>query len=153
MKIKTHEDIEATIDQVFEALTDFESFELAALRRGAEVHRTDTLPQPAKGMGWQAKFIHRNRERMADIIVEDFDRPNHLRVWSKVSGLNVELDAELLPLSRNRTRMTMIVDMRPKTIPARLLIQSLKLARGTMLRRFRKRIAEFAATIESRYRT
>lgn len=152
MKIKTHEDIEATIDQVFAALTDFESFELAALRRGADVHRTETLPQPGKGMGWQAKFIYRNRERIADITVEEFDRPNHLRVWSKVAGLNVELDAELLSLSRNRTRMTISVDMRPKTIPARLLIQSLKLARTTMLRRFRKRVSEFASTIETRNR-
>ncbi|MCK0125916.1 SRPBCC family protein [Gelidibacter sp. F2691] len=152
MKIKTHEDIEATIDQVFDALTDFEGFELAALRRGAEIVRTDTLPQPGQGMGWKAKFIYRNRERVADISVEEFDRPNALHVWSKVSGLNVELDAELMSLSRNRTRLTISVDMRPKTIPARLLIQSLKLARGTMLRRFRKRIAEFAATIEARHR-
>ncbi|WP_282181676.1 SRPBCC family protein [Aliiroseovarius marinus] len=153
MKIKTHEDIEATIDQVFDAVTDFESFELAALRRGAEVRRVDTLAQPGQGMSWQAKFAHRGRQRVADINLEQFERPNQLRVWSKISGLTADVDVELVPLSRTRTRMTLSVDMRPKTIPARLLIQSLKLARTTMLRRFRKRVSEYAATIEARYKT
>ena len=153
MKIKTHEDIEATIDQVFDAVTDFEGFELAALRRGAEVRRVDTLTQPGQGMSWQAKFAHRGRQRVADINLEQFERPNQLRVWSKISGLTADVDVELVPLSRTRTRMTLSVDMRPKTIPARLLIQSLKLARTTMLRRFRKRVSEYAATIEARYKT
>lgn len=153
MKIKTHEDIEATIDQVFDAVTDFESFELAALRRDAEVCRTDTMTQPGKGMAWEAKFTHRGRPRVADINLQQFERPNQLRVWSKIGGLAAELDIELMALSRTRTRMTLSVDMRPKTIPARLLIQSLKLARTTMLRRFRKRVSEYAATIEARYRT
>lgn len=152
MKIKTHEDIEATIEQVFEAVTDFEGFELAALRRGAEVRRTDSMPQPGQGMGWEAKFPYRGRQRVADIKVEQFDRPNQLRVWSKIAGLNADVDIELMALSRTRTRMSLSVDMRPKTIPARLLIQSLKLARTTMLRRFRKRVLEYATSIEARYR-
>ncbi|WP_424938933.1 SRPBCC family protein [Aliiroseovarius sp. S253] len=152
MKIKTHEDIEATIDQVFSAVTDFESFELAALRRGAEVRRTDSMALPGQGMSWQAKFTHRGRQRVADINLEQFDRPNQMRILSKIAGLTADVDVELMALSRTRTRMTLSVDMRPKTIPARLLIQSLKLARTTMLRRFRKRVSEYAATIEARYR-
>lgn len=153
MKIKTHEDIEATIDQVFEAITDFEGFELAALRRGAEVARTDTMTQPGPGMGWQAKFSYRGRQRVADIKLEEFDRPNHLQVWSKIAGLTAEMHVILVALSRSRTRIEISIDMRPKTIPARLLLQSLKLARSTMMRRFKKRVADYAATIEARYRT
>ncbi|SPF75135.1 hypothetical protein ALP8811_00119 [Aliiroseovarius pelagivivens] len=152
MKIKTHEDIEATIDHVFDSVTDFESFELAALRRGAEVRRTDSLPHPGQGMSWEAKFAHRGRQRVADINLEQMNQPNLLRIWTKIAGLTAEVDVELMALSRNRTRMTIIVDMRPTTIPARLLIQSLKLARTTMLRRFRKRVSEYAATIEAQYR-
>ena len=51
MKFSTKEDIDAPIDAVFQMLCDFETFERAAMRRGAEVHRTDTKTTPGVGMG------------------------------------------------------------------------------------------------------
>ena len=44
----------------------------------------------------------------------------------------------------------MRLDLRPKTLAARLLVQSLKLARNKLNRKFRKRVAEFAMLIEER---
>ena len=56
MKFSTNEDVEAPIDAVFEMLCDFESFERAAMRRGAEVQRVDQLVAPGVGMIWDAVF-------------------------------------------------------------------------------------------------
>ncbi|MCI2395451.1 SRPBCC family protein [Aliiroseovarius sediminis] len=152
MKLKTREDIEATLEQVFEALSDFDGMERAALRRGADVTRTDTLPAPGQGMTWHATFPYRNRMRAADMMLKTYEAPHQLVLFSKVSGVEATVEVELLSLSRNRTRMILSIDMRPKTIPARLVIQSMTLARNAILRRFRKRIANYALSIEDRYR-
>ena len=43
MKLASKKDVEAPIAQVWAALTDFETWERAAMRRGVEVARTDSL--------------------------------------------------------------------------------------------------------------
>ncbi|WP_371169485.1 SRPBCC family protein [Aliiroseovarius sp. 2305UL8-7] len=151
MKFKTREDIEATIEQVFEAVSDFDGMERAALRRGADVSRLDSLSQPGPGMRWNAKFPYRNRTRSADMELISYEAPHQLELFTKVSGIEATVEIELLSLSRNRTRMNLSVDMRPKTIPARLLLQSMKLARASLVRKFRKRVAKYAESIEDRF--
>jgi uncharacterized protein YndB with AHSA1/START domain len=152
MKIKTREDIEATLEQVFEAVSDFDGMEHAAMRNGAEVTRIDNLTTDGAGMKWKANFTFRKRVRAADLELTTYDPPHQLVLQSKVSGINAVVEVELLPLSRNRTRMFLSLDMRPKTLPARLLVQSMKLTRNSIMRRFRKRVADYAMTIEDRYR-
>ena len=56
MKFSTKEDIDAPIDAVFEMLCEFDQFERAAMRRGAEVQRVDQLAEPGVGMLWEAAF-------------------------------------------------------------------------------------------------
>lgn len=153
MKFKTREDIEATLEQVFEAVSDFDGMERAALRRGAQVVRTDDLAVPGQGMAWHTTFQYRNRSRTADMLLKTYDAPHQIELFSKVSGIEATVDVELMSLSRNRTRMTMSLDMRPRTIPARLLLQSMKLARASLLKRYRQRVANYAQSIEHRYRT
>lgn len=146
MKLSTREDIAAPpIEAVFAELSDFDGFERAALRRGgAEVMRTDDDGVVGVGMAWRAQFPFRNRERVADLQLVEFDRPNGMKVFSKISGVEAEIAIDLVALSRSRTRMAMSVDMRPKSIPARLMIQSMKLAKGSLTKRFQKRVADYA---------
>lgn len=150
MKIATREDISAPIDAVFEQLSDFEGFERAAMRRGAEVVRIDTLAVPGVGMGWRAGFDYRGKERKAKIELTEYEAPERLIAKVHSTGVEMEVVVELVAMSRTRTRMNLSLDTRPRTIPARLVIQSMKLARQTVLKRFRKRVSEYATTIESR---
>ncbi len=151
MKLSTREDIAAPIEAVFAELTDFDGFERVALRRGAEVARTDDKGTVGTGMTWRAQFPFRQRVRVADLELVEYDKPNMMRVKSKLSGIEAEIIVDLISLSRARTRMTLSADLRPKSIPARLMIQSVKLAKGNLTKRFRKRVAEYAATIEERH--
>lgn len=150
MKFTTREDIAADIEHVFASVSDFDGLERAALRRGAEVMRTDNMSAPGAGMSWQAKFPFRNRDREANMRLSEYDAPNGLTLLSKVSGIEAEVQVELMALSPNRTRLNMVLDLKPKSIPARLLLQSMKLARGNMVKKFRRRIADFAQNIEDR---
>ena len=102
-------------------------------------------------MSWRAQFPFRNRERVAELKLVEFDRPNGMKVQSRVSGVEAEIVVDLVALSRSRTRMAMSVDMRPKSIPARLMIQSMKLAKTNLTKRFQKRVADYAAVIEDRH--
>ena len=150
MKFATREDIEAPIDAVFEQLSDFDGFERAALRRGADVVRTDGQGATGVGMVWKTGFDYRGRERHAEIELTGYDAPNGMTFQIQSAGFTVEAVVDLVAMSRARTRMNLAIEAKPKTIPARLMLQSLKLARGSVQTRFRRRVADFAGEIEER---
>jgi hypothetical protein len=152
MKITTKEDINAPIDFVFAQITDFASFERQALRRGADVKRLDTLAEPGVGMSWQAAFLVRNKQRSFAIQVVDMAAPGHLKAETQTAGLEGMLLVDLLALSRNQTRLTLSVELKPVTLTTRLWVQSLKLARGRVTGRLQTRITAFADEIEERHR-
>ncbi|MFO7771978.1 MAG: SRPBCC family protein [Roseovarius gahaiensis] len=150
MNFSSHEDIEAPIDAVFAAVTDFQAFERQALRRGAEVQRSDSLAQPGPGMTWDAAFMLRGKRREIKIELARMDRPNGVLADARSRNLKAQFEVDLVALSRNRTRLSVTLVLEPKTLAARLMLQSIKLARKRLTRRFRKRVAEFATDVENR---
>ena len=50
----------------------------------------------------------------------------------------------------NEKVFEMLADLKPQTLSARLLVQSFKLARGTIMKRFDKRLATVARDMEER---
>ncbi|MDU8928099.1 SRPBCC family protein [Alisedimentitalea sp. MJ-SS2] len=151
MKFKTKEDIEAPIDYMFAVVSDFDSFQRQALRRGAEVSRLDDLDVPGVGMAWDIAFPFRGKRRQMLVDLVDFDSPNKMLFDSRMQGMAGHMLVDLMALSRTRTRMTLEIDLRPETLSARLLVQSIKLARGSMDKRFKLRVAEFGKGVEDRY--
>lgn len=152
MKLVAKEDIEVPIDDLFVMLSDFEGFERAALRRGAEVQRSDSLRQPGPGMSWKAAFVFRGRERKVTMELVTLDAPGLMEFRGGSQALDGDFRIELVALSRRRTRMTLSLEIAPKTLSARLMVQSLKLARNNVTRRFQLRVAGFAKDIETRYK-
>lgn len=150
MKIATREDIAAPIEVVFAQLADFDGYERAALRRGAEVTRTDELSVPGVGMTWSAVFDYRGKERKARIELTDYDPPNAMILAVHSAGADIVVVIDLVAMSKSRTRMNLSVDTRPRSLPAKVFVQSLKLARSSVLKRFRKRVADFAGDLEER---
>lgn len=150
MKLTTREDIAAPIEAVFAQIADFGWFERAAMRRGAEVVRTDSLKVPGVGLSWHGEFEYRGRGRKADVDLTAYDPPNGMTLMMRAAGLEVEVVIELLAMSRSRTRMNITMEATPRTIPARLMVQSAKLARTNIQNRYRRRIAEFCEDLEER---
>ncbi|MBE0553342.1 MAG: SRPBCC family protein [Rhodobacteraceae bacterium] len=152
MKLTTRQDIEAPLAQVWATVADFEAWERAAMRRGVEVERSDALRAPAAGMGWKARFRYRGKERRIEIGLTRLEAPHHLDM--KIGSPVVEGDVvvELIEMAAKRTRMHITAELRPLSLGARLFLQSLRLARARIDRKFNSRAAQLAREIEARAR-
>lgn len=150
MKFSTRDDIEAPISQVFAILSDFDLWERGAMRRGAEVSRTDTLTRVGPGMSWLVRFRYRGKQRVLNIALTAIESPARLAFSGDSVPINGNMVIELLELSPRRTRMNVATEIKPKTLGARLVLQSLKLAKAKMDRRFAARVAQFSKDIEAR---
>ncbi|SFE47725.1 SRPBCC family protein [Roseivivax sediminis] len=150
MQFSVREDIEGPLDRVFAEMSDIEAIERAAMRRGVEVSRIDTGETTGPGMTWQIAFRYRGRQREARIEMTEYAPPHRMACHSVSGGLEIDTAVDFVALSRTRTRIAMDVDLKPRTLSARLLVQSLKLARGSIEKRLKARSADFARDLEAR---
>ncbi len=151
MKFSTREDIEAPIDYVFGRVSDFAAFERRALRQGADVSRRENGPV-ATGSVWDVAFKFRGRDRKVAATLTQIDPPQAIEIESHSDGLTAITQVELIALSPARTRVMVGFDLRARTLTARLLVQSLKLAKTKLTKRFKARVLDYAEDIEDQYR-
>lgn len=151
MKFTTREDIEVPANHVFAVLSDFEMFERQALRRGAEIKRVDNLAVKGVGMTWDLAFTLRSKVRELTVEMTEYDMPNRMVFESRSPSLGGHMVVDLVALSPNRTRLSIQIELKPQNLSARLLVQSLKLAKNNINKRFEKRIAIFARDTEEGY--
>ena len=151
MKFTTKEDIEAPIEHVFKEVSDFSSFERSALRRGADINRVDSHATAQVGSAWDVAFKYRGKERRLRATLTGIEAPNGFTASIASKNLEGSTQVDLVALSRSRTRLTVSVDMTPKTLAAKLLVKSLSLAKGNINKRFALRVADFAEDVEERF--
>lgn len=151
MKFSAREDIEAPIDYVFRGVTDFTDFERQAMRRGAQVIRLDQGPVSV-GAKWNIAFKFRGRERRLDAELTTFSEPEGYTAKGESENILVDTEVELVALSPKRTRLLLNVDLRAKNLTARLLLQSMKLAKAKLVKRFKARVLDYTEDLEERYR-
>lgn len=152
MRFDTYEDIELPIATVYAAVTDFDGFERAALRRGAEVTRRGDPAADPLGTTWDVSLSFRGKPRRITGRILKLDPPTGFVSQGRSGGLTGKLTVTLLALSPRRTRMSMVLDLTAETLPARILLQSLRLTRGSIEQRLRARVGKLAKDIEARYR-
>lgn len=152
MIFKTKEDVEAPIDYVFGIVSDFDALERQALRRGAEVRRLDAGQGQGGAPAWDIAFAFRGRQRRLRVTVQQIDPPHGYSVAGKGDALQGNTVIDLLPLSRHRTRISASVEVQPLTLRGRLLVQSMRLGKSGLERKFRQRVADYARTVEERFR-
>lgn len=150
MEFTAREDIEAPQDRVFAMMADFDTIERQAMRRGLDVTRTGD--GPGAGMAWDVAFQFRGKRREAAITLTDYQPPERMVFDTLSGGLDIKLTLDVMALSPTRTRINVTTVMAARSLSARLFLQSMKLARGGMDKRFRKRVAELAGEMETRLR-
>ena len=152
MKLAAKYDIEAPVDFVYAQLVDFDGWERAAMRRGADVSRTDNLREAGPGMTWATQFHYRAKDRKVTLRIDALTHQSQLALTVMSALVDGVLEVDLLNLGARRTRVDVQLDVKPKTLAARIYVQSLRLARSRVDRSFAQRVARFAAEIEDRHR-
>lgn len=152
MKFSTREDIDAPIERVFAALTDFDHFAGILRSRGTRVTRTDRIAGPAAGMAWTADPEIRGKRRAVVASITEFADGKGYVVTSATSGLDCVATVDLTAITTDRTLLQVTFEIRPATISGRILLQPLKLAKASLNEKFAARIARYAADIGSRPR-
>lgn len=151
MEFSSKVDVDAPAEYIFECLSDFQSFEKAALRRGADVQRVDSLETLGVGATWDVAFNFRGKKRDISVKMTEYLKPELACYEAKGQGIEAIMRIELVPMSKSRTRMTTSVTMTAKTMPARLLLQSAKLAKGQVTKRFDWMMDDFGRQLSQRY--
>ena len=105
MKLVAKYDVEAPVDFVFAQIADFDGWERAAMRRGADVTRTDRLRAVGPGMGWAVQFRYRGKDRNSNIRLDGITPTSNVAL----TGISVLADGvmsiDLLDLAAKRTRI------------------------------------------------
>lgn len=152
MKFSSREDIEVPAEFLFSQLTDFAAFERSAIRRGADVRRT-VSPGTVIGVGagWDITFRWRGRGRHLKLIVSDIARPDSLQLTGDSETFAVTMKATVIALSPRRSRLMGELEVRPKGFKARVLLQSARLGKTALDRRYADGLRNFSHEVERRY--
>lgn len=147
MKLSAREDIDVPQDRAFQTLARFEHWERAALRGGASVTRTDRLAAAGPGMAWQVGFAWRGKPRSLSIRLTDFDAPQGMRFEGMSPSLQGWMTIDVVRMGPRRTRLVVTLEVKPRTLASRLFLQSLRLARGRVVKRLQTSVEQLGQAI------
>jgi hypothetical protein len=150
MRLSGREDMALGISDAFRLLSDFDFLERQILRRGIEIVRTDRLADPGPGVTWTAKPSWKGRDYPMVLEISEWSPPTGAVLTSASGGLVGELNAELVALSRNSTRLRMFLTVKGQTFRDRMFLQSAKLAKSGLETRFSGFVSALAKSAEAR---
>jgi hypothetical protein len=146
MKFSANQDLDIPQFELFDRLSNFESFERQAIRRGVSVSRQGSLVSMS-GLKWNCSFKLRGRQRTALIELVEFEQGHSMSFYVVNASMNIPVLLDLSALSVNQTRLIATSVLEAKTLAARLLVQSLKLTRSKANRRYQSRLSQITNMI------
>lgn len=151
MKLTAKTDLEVPAAFVFSALVDHAFWERDAVRNGAEIERPPGTPASGVGAAWRIRGQFRGKPRKVLLTITE-QVENQLVVLS-LDGPSIEGFArfEALVLSPRRSRLRADFEFKPKTLSARLFINTLRLGKGRVQAKFEARLGAIGARIKDRY--
>ncbi|SDZ19160.1 Polyketide cyclase / dehydrase and lipid transport [Jannaschia faecimaris] len=147
MKFVATEDVAAPIDAVWARVCDLEAFERRAAQRVGGIRRNPSGP-PGQGTEWTGTAEIMGKTRAITVTAATLAAPTQLVAEAVTDGMNITIQVELVGLGPRLTRLTVTSEGKARSLTARLMLQSAKLARKTMAKRYKARIADFASRVE-----
>ncbi|WP_299647430.1 SRPBCC family protein [uncultured Jannaschia sp.] len=146
MKFVATNEVSASIEEVWAAVTDFDAFE-ARLSQRAEVERRPPGPA-ALGTIWDAQAEVMGASRDVEMRLSELAAPHAMTLSGKSDGIDLTANARLEELGPRRTRLTVTTEAKASSLGAKLMLQSIKLAKKTLVQRYRNYVAGFVRRIE-----
>ena len=103
-------------------------------------------------MTWDLAFRLRGRAREVEVRMRRFDRPSGFVADSLSGGLEAVISLKLTEIPPGGTRMVSTINIQARSLPGRIIMQSLRLVRGRVRRRIAMRAEAFARRIEIDWR-
>lgn len=151
MKLISKTDLEAPADFVYAQLADHPAWEREALRRGVEIERPADAPPSGVGASWRIQVPFRGKPRKGLLRVAQMEPGQNLAFTLEGQAIQGSALIEVMALSARRSRLRVTLDVKPKTLSARLFINTLRLAKSRVQARFDKRVVQLAARIEGNH--
>ena len=135
LKFRVADDIEAPVDWVVGGgFTDFAAIEADIRARDAELVRVGDWKEAALGVAWRGSVAV---SRASYVRSRHASRPFPARsvfvVESRIGGMGCHYEVSFVPLSATVTRVSVMLELKASTLSARLLLQTLKVARRRVI--------------------
>lgn len=117
------------------------------IRRGVAVSRADDMQDGTRG--WNLAFDWRGQRRALRLVLVQFDRPEKIALKGESSSFELRLDMSVVALARNRSRLIFELDVKPRNMRARLVLQTAKLGKAQIDRKLEAKVAGFVDDVTS----
>lgn len=151
MKLTAKTDLEVPAAFVFAALADTQTWEREAIRNGVEVERPPGTPDSGVGAEWRVRGHFKGKARKALIHIQEMTPGQRMTMSIDSPSMDGVVQVEVMVLSPRRSRMRADLEVKPKTLAARLFINTLRLAKGRVQARFEKGLVKLGARIKDRF--
>ncbi|CAN1555433.1 hypothetical protein MCELHM10_02366 [Paracoccaceae bacterium] len=151
MKLTAKTDLDAPAGFVYACLADHAAWERDAAQRGIEIERPVDMPLSGLGAGWLVKVPFRGQPVAILLRLEQQVPPERLGFAMQSKAIEGDFVLNVIELSPRRTRLQLVMEVKARTIAARLLLNTLTLARGRVQARVEKRVRQIGAMILDRH--
>jgi hypothetical protein len=151
MKLTAKTDLEVPVEFLFAVLADTTAWEREAIRRGVEVERPADMPLNGVGAGWRIRVRFRGRVRKVMLRLDELVQDQTVAYAFEGEALTGSAMLETRSLSLRRSRLKVTIEAKPKTLAARLFLNTLRLARRRVEDRLEMRVGQLGARIEQNY--
>jgi uncharacterized protein YndB with AHSA1/START domain len=148
MKLSLRRDIDAPAGRIFAALATPDALERMARERGAELRRLDDGAAGPSGARWSVRVEINGRVRRGTARIAAYEPGRRVAVAAEFDDLAALADVALTPLAAERTRLDGALGLRSRSMTGRILLHSLKLAKGSIARRLDSRLGTLAGRLE-----
>lgn len=151
MKLTAKTDLEVPAAAIFAILIDHSAWEREAIRNGIEVERPANSPAMGVGAEWRIRGHFRGKARKIQLKISEMSPDQRLAMGIDSPSVEGTTRLEVMVLSPRRSRLRVDLEVKPKTLAARLFINTMRLAKGRVQARFEKGLDRLGARIKERY--